>query len=354
MRIKRRKTKKIFVKDITIGGASPIVIQSMTNTDTVNIAKTLKQIKRLEQAGCQIVRVAVLNEQAAGAISKIKQRINIPLVADIHFDYRLAIASIKHGADKIRLNPGNICKRAHIEKIINEAKKNKIPIRIGLNSGSVKRTAKNSLVDDMINAGRDYLNIFKENDYDQVIFSLKTHDVLTTIEAYRRMAKLTEAPMHLGITASGLPETGIIKSSIGLGVLLLEGIGDTIRVSLTADPVEEVKVAKKILSALRLGEFGIEIISCPSCGRCTIDLISIVRKVEEKLSILDNKQCRKKIEVAVMGCMVNGPGEAKDADIGIAWGGKSGLLFRKGKKVSLVKQNELISTLIAEVRNEII
>jgi len=347
--IKRRKSRKIFVGKVAIGGNSPVVIQSMTNTDTKDVGKTVQQIKRLEQAGCELVRVAVEDEKAAWAIARIKSRISIPLIADIHFNYKLALLAIENGADKIRLNPGNITNRQQIEKIITCAKKYKVPIRIGLNSGSVKRTDKSKLADDLIKSARLYLGVFKNLNFNQIVFSVKTPDVLTTIQAYRRMAEITDAPMHLGITASGPWQNGIIKSSIGIGVLLLEGIGDTIRVSLTSDPVDETKVAKQILSSLNLRNQGIEIISCPTCSRCKIDLIKIVKQAEIKFSNFKMANLGQRIKVAIMGCVVNGPGEAKDADIGIAWTGKCGVLFKKGKKVKLVNRKELLKTLYTEV-----
>lgn len=354
MEIKRRKSKKILVGDVVIGGNSPISIQSMTKTDTRDVENTVKQIKKLEGAGCEIIRVAVEDEEAAKAIKKIKAKIKIPLVADIHFHYRLAILAMENGADKIRLNPGNISKKNQVEEVVRVAKKYKVPIRIGLNSGSVKRKEKSSLVNDLIDAGRSYLDIFKELNFDQIILSLKTPDILTTVEAYRCMAKLTAAPLHLGITAAGLPQEGMIKSSIGIGALLLEGIGDTLRVSLTSEPEEEVEVAKKILSFLNLRKFGLEIISCPACGRCNINLINVVKMIQKRLARLRLEYPNKKLKVAIMGCVVNGPQEAKEADIGVAWGGKVGILFKKGQKIKLVKENELINTLVAEVENEVV
>ncbi len=350
MEIKRRKSKKIYVGNVAIGGGSPISIQSMTTTDTKDVTRTIRQIKRLERAGCQIIRVAVPDAEAAKAIARIKQKINIPLVADIHFQPDLAMLAITNGADKIRLNPGNISKKLQIEKIIKLAERYNVPVRIGLNSGSVKRTSKAGLVADMISAALSYLDIFKKLKFEQIIFSFKSPDIVSTIAAYRQMAKLTDAPMHLGLTATGLMQNGIIKSSIAIGALLLEGIGDTMRVSLTADPVNEIEVAKKILNALNLRNSGLEFISCPTCGRCRIDLIKIIKDAEKALIASGIKYPSKKIKIAIMGCVVNGPGEARDADIGIAWGKNSGLLFKKGKKVKLVKEQELINSLLAEVR----
>jgi len=354
MKIKRRKARRVLVGDVVIGGNSPVTIQSMTCTNTADVSSTVTQIKRLEKAGCQIVRVAVLDQEQARAISKIKKKITIPLVADIHFDHRLALEAIKAGADKIRINPGNISSKKHRAMIIACAKEARIPIRVGLNSGSVKRTSGRSLVSDMLDSAQTCLGLFKKMRYDQVVLSLKTHDVLSTIEAYRRMAKRTDVPFHLGITAAGLFEDAVIKSGLGLGVLLLDGLGDTMRVSLTDDPVKEVLVAKKILGTLGLRNEGIEIISCPTCGRCTIDLINTVKKAEKALSVFKDKFKQKKIKIALMGCVVNGPGEARDADIGIAWGGKSGVLFKKGKKIRLIKENELIKTLVSEIKDEVV
>lgn len=353
MKIKRRKSRKIFVGNVAIGGNSPITIQSMTSTDTKDVNATVRQIKALERAGVEIIRVAVLDSAAALAISKIKKKINIPLVADIHFDYRLALLAIENGADKIRLNPGNIGKAQQIEAVLKAARAKKVPIRIGLNSGSVKRTKKN-IVDDMIAAALSYEKIFKKFNFKDMIFSFKTHDVLSTIEAYRKFAKLTDAPLHLGVTASGLEASGLVKSSIGIGALLLEGIGDTLRVSLTADSVKEVIAGKNILSALGLRSSGIEIISCPTCGRCMIDLIKLVEQAVKAFEPLQKKFADKKLRVALMGCIVNGPGEAKEADIGIAWGGKSGILFKKGKKIKNIDKKTLIKTLVAEVKNEMV
>lgn len=353
MKIKRRKSQKLFVGGVAIGGNAPITIQSMTSTDTKDVSATVRQIKALELAGVQIIRVAVLDNDSAIAIQEIKKKINIPIVADIHFDYRLALAAIENGADKIRLNPGNIEKSWQIEAVLKAAMKNKVPIRIGLNSGSVKRVRKN-IVDDMIAAAVSYEKIFKKFNFKDMIFSFKTHDVLSTIEAYRKFAKLTDAPLHLGVTSAGLEASGLVKSSIGIGALLLEGIGDTLRVSLTADPIKEVQAGKNILSALGLSSEGIEIISCPTCGRCTIDLIKVVEQAVKAFEPLQKKFIDKKLKVALMGCIVNGPGEAREADIGIAWGGKCGILFKKGKRIKNVDKNSLIKTLVAEVENEVV
>ncbi len=354
MQIKRRKSKKIKVGNIFIGGNAPISIQSMTTTDTCDVKATVAQIKKLEELGCQIVRVAVQDMLAATAIKSIKKKVTIPVVADIHFDYRLALMAIKNGVDKIRLNPGNIQKKSQIEAVLKQAQDKRVPIRIGLNSGSVKRSLSGGVVKDMIKAARSYERLFKQFKFTDMIFSFKTHDVLSTIEVYRRFAVLSDAPLHLGLTASGLEQEGIVKSSIALGCLLIEGIGDTLRVSLTADPIKEIEAGKRILSAVGILNEGIEIISCPTCGRCTIDLVDIVSKAEKALKPFSKKLHERKLKVAIMGCIVNGPGEAKDADIGVAWGGKSGLLFKKGKKIKLIKKSELLSTLVAEVKNEVV
>ena len=354
MRIIHRKSKKIKVGNVYIGGNSPVSIQSMTTTDTKDIGATVAQIKKLEKHGCQIIRVAVLDMKSAKAISSIKRKINIPIVADIHFDYRLALAAIESGADKIRLNPGNIQKKAHIEAVLKLALKWRVPIRIGLNSGSVKKSKSGGVVSDMIKAALSYERLFKRFKFTDMIFSFKTHEVLSTIEAYRRFTALSDAPLHLGLTATGLEADGIVKSSIALGSLLLEGIGDTLRVSLTADPVKEIEAGKRILSAVGILNEGIEIISCPTCGRCTIDLVDIVTKAEKALKPFSNKLSNRKLKVAIMGCIVNGPGEAKEADIGFAWGGKSGVLFKKGKKIKNIKKRELLKTLVAEVKNEVV
>ncbi|MCM8812881.1 MAG: flavodoxin-dependent (E)-4-hydroxy-3-methylbut-2-enyl-diphosphate synthase [Candidatus Omnitrophica bacterium] len=350
----RRNSQKIRVGDIYIGGDSPVSIQSMTTTDTRDIAATVKQIRRLERAGCQLIRVAVLNRQAAEAIAAIKRRITIPLIADIHFDYRLAIGAIRSGADKIRLNPGNIRRPEHLSAVLAAADVQQIPVRIGVNSGSVVRRPGNALVEDLVAAAVGYRDYFRGYGFDRIIFSLKTPDVATTVEAYRRIAPMTDAPLHLGVTAAGQGEAAVIKSSIGIGALLLDGIGDTLRVSLTDDPVREVEVAREILRGAQVRESGIEIISCPTCGRTRVDLISVVKQAAKKLKPLQRKFSQRKLRVAIMGCVVNGPGEAQDADIGIAWGGSSGLLFRHGRKIKHVKREELLDVLFAEVADEVV
>jgi len=356
----RKLTRQIKVGDIKIGGGAPIVIQSMTKTDTRDVIETVRQIKELESLGCEMVRVAVKDLESADAIKNIKKRINIPLVADIHFDYRLAIRSIQSGADKIRLNPGNIFDREQIETIIRFAKKNHIPIRIGLNSGSMPdpgrmRFMKNfkcSLegLEDwqaMVRYAMNYISMLEKMDFYDIIVSLKAADVLTTIKAYREFARSSNYPIHLGITAAGPVSTGLVKSSIGIGVLLLEGIGDTIRVSLTAGPEEEVIAAKNILQSLGIRRFGPDIISCPTCGRCQVDLQRIVSGLS---SILKVQPSMDMLKIAIMGCEVNGPGEAKAADIGVAFGKGKGVIFKKGKILKRVGEKDAVKELLKEIR----
>ncbi len=352
-------TKQIKVGNVKVGGGAPISIQSMTKTDTRDVSATVRQIKELEKAGCEIIRVAVKDFEAAGAIKAIKRKIKIPLVADIHFDYRLALRAIENGADKIRLNPGNIYKEDEIKEVAMAAKKRKIPIRIGANSGSIKFQIKSKAqrtegvehrAEDMVKSVLDYIKILERMDFYDIIVSLKASDVLSTIEAYRLFSKRSKYPLHLGVTAAGAFSTGIVKSSIGIGALLLEGIGDTIRVSLTGEAIEEVIAAKNILQALELRSFGPEIISCPTCGRCQVDLQGIVNKVALRITNDERrmtKNCHSKI--AIMGCEVNGPGEAKEADIGIACGKGSGVIFKKGKILKRVKENNIVKELIKTI-----
>ncbi|MBU1146794.1 MAG: flavodoxin-dependent (E)-4-hydroxy-3-methylbut-2-enyl-diphosphate synthase [Candidatus Omnitrophica bacterium] len=347
-------TKQIKVGKIRIGGGAPVVIQSMAKTDTRDVSATVKQIRQLEKAGCEIVRVAVKDFEAASAIKNIKKRIKIPLAADIHFDHRLALLAIQNGADKIRLNPGNIHKEDQIIEVAKAAKKARIPIRVGVNSGSIpspcplpkgeRVRVRGSLIDHMVKSALDYIKILEKARFYDIIVSLKASDVKATIKAYREFARKSKYPLHLGITAAGPVSTGLVKSSIGIGALLLEDIGDTIRVSLTADPCEEVVAAKNILQALGLRRFGPDIISCPTCGRCQVDLQGIVADlaISPQLSAISQKP----IKIAVMGCEVNGPGEAKDADIGIACGKKSGVIFKKGKVIKRVKEKDIVKELL--------
>lgn len=344
--IKRRKTRSVKIGDVGVGGQNPISIQSMTKTHTKDVTATVKEIKRLEKEGCEIIRVAVPDKASAEAIGKIKSRIKIPLICDIHFNYRLALASIEHGADAIRLNPGNINRKEHIEAVVKKAKKEKISIRVGVNSGSLNGPGNPilSIAHRMVQSALNYVKILEDLDFYDTIVSLKASDVPTTIGAYRWMASHCDYPFHLGVTATGLPGAGLVKSAVGIGSLLNGGIGDTIRVSLTAGPVEEVRAAKLILGSLELRRFGPEIISCPTCGRCEVDLVKIAKEVEKKM------HSRMPLKVAIMGCVVNGPGEARDADIGIACGRRSGMLFRQGKKVRKVKESKIVAELLKEIK----
>jgi 1-hydroxy-2-methyl-2-(E)-butenyl 4-diphosphate synthase len=336
--IKRRKTRQIRVGDIKIGGGAPVSIQSMTKVETSNIRAVVSQIKRLKAAGCEIVRVAVKTIKDAEAIRSIKKNIDMPVVCDIHFDHRLALKCIESGADKIRLNPGNIRKPDEISQVVRAAKKRKIPIRIGVNSGSTS--------EDFVKSAIRYIKIFEELDFRDIIISLKASDVAKTVEAYREISALCDYPLHLGVTASGPYDLGIVKSSIGIGALLLDGIGDTIRVSLTADPVEEVLAGKRILSSLGLRNFGPQILSCPTCGRCQVDLVKIVNKVAREIQDTRYDSLKSPLTIALMGCEVNGPGEAKEADIGIAFGKNSGMLFKRGKVVRRVSEENAIKELL--------
>jgi len=346
--IQRVKTRKIRAGDVFIGGDSPITVQSMTNTDTRDVTATVEQIKRLEDAGCDIIRVAVLDMQAAQAIREIKKSIRIPLTADIHFDYRLALASIESGADKIRLNPGNIGSVDKVKKVVEMAKPRGIPIRIGVNSGSVEKRilAKYGGVtpEGMVESALEHAAILEELDFHDIAISLKASSVPMTIEAYRLMAKKADYPLHIGVTEAGTFFAGTVKSAAGLGCLLAEGIGDTLRVSLTGDPTEEVRVGIELLKAMGLRKTGAEIVSCPTCGRTRIDLIKIANEVEKRL-----EGCDKYIKVAVMGCAVNGPGEAREADIGIAGGDGAALLFKKGEIVRKIPQDRIVEELLAEI-----
>ena len=340
-------TKQIRVGNVKVGGGAPISIQSMTKTDTRDVQATVREIKELEKSGCEIIRVAVKDFEAANAIKAIKRKVNLPLVADIHFDYRLALRAIENGADKIRLNPGNIYKEDEIREVAMAAKKRRIPIRVGANSGSIRNRLKaNALTGDMVKSVLDYIKILERMDFYDIIVSLKASDVSDTIEAYRLFSKKSKYPLHLGVTAAGTFSTGIVKSSIGIGALLLEGIGDTIRVSLTGDPIEEVIAAKNILQALELRSFDPEIISCPMCGRCQVNLKKIVEEISRRVQGAGYK---KQVKIAIMGCEVNGPGEAKEADIGIACGKGSGIIFKKGKILYRVKEKDIVKELFKNI-----
>ncbi len=351
----RKKTKKIKVGNIYLGGNEPIRVQSMTKTDTRDVKKTVRQIKQLEEVGCEIVRCAVPDWESAEGLRKIKKAIKIPLVADIHFDYRLALETIKQGVDKIRINPGNIGSRERVEKIVLAAKERNIPIRIGVNAGSLKkakseeRRAK-SKAEAMVDLAMEYTRFCEDIGFSSMVISLKAADVPTTLEAYRLIAKKCDYPLHLGITEAGTIVPGSIKSAVGMGILLAEGIGDTVRVSLTTtDPCEEVKVGYEILRSLGLRNYGIEIISCPTCSRCQIDLVKIVTQLEKKLSTLYSPLSTPRLKVAVMGCIVNGPGEAKDAGIGIAGGKGVGLLFKHGKPIKKIPEKDWVRTLVSKI-----
>lgn len=352
MHIKRRKTKVIKIGNVRIGGNYPVAIQSMTKCKTADILTTVKQIKDLSAIGCDIVRLAIKNSDDARALRKIKERIGIALVADIHFDWRLALEAIDSGADKIRLNPGNIYKKDQIRRIANAARLKKIPIRVGLNSGSLpgRNILGKDISDRMVKSALDYIKTLEEYDFYDIVVSLKASNIADTVNAYRKISTLCDYPLHLGVTAAGTTNTGSIKSAIAIGTLLLDGIGDTIRISLTSSPQEEVKLAKCILEVLSLRRFGPEIISCPTCGRCEVNLLKIVRDLDRRIYSLGNYQLlRLAPKIAVMGCMVNGPGEAKEADIGVAFGRKEGLLFKNGRAIKKVSVANCINYLLKGV-----
>ena len=344
----RDKTKTVRIGDRVIGGGNPVLIQSMTNTATEDVEATVSQILGLERAGCEIIRATVPTMEAAQALAKIKERIHIPLVADIHFDYKMAIAAIENGADKIRINPGNIGSRENVAAVVRAAKERNIPIRVGVNSGSLEKELVEKYhgvtAQGIVESALDKVHIIEELGYDNLVISIKSSDVMMCVEAHELLAKQTAYPLHVGITESGTVASGNIKSAVGLGIILHQGIGDTIRVSLTGDPVEEVKSAKLILRTLGLRKGGIEVVSCPTCGRTKIDLIGLANQVEKMVADIPLD-----IKVAVMGCAVNGPGEAKEADIGIAGGIGEGLLIKKGEIVKKVPETELLDTLREEL-----
>ena len=350
----RLDTKKIKVGNITIGGKNDVVIQSMCNTKSEDSDATIKQILELEKAGCELVRITIPNEESACNIEKIKQHIHIPLVADIHFDYKLAIMSAERGIDKIRINPGNIGDESKVKQVIDICKKKNIPIRVGVNSGSVSKDIINKnggkITDDAIIESLDNeIQILEKYDFNDIVISVKSSNVLSTINCYKKVAEKYNYPLHIGITEAGTIFSGTIKSSVGLGILINDGLGDTMRVSLSDNPVNEIKVAKNILKSLGLRKEGIEIISCPTCGRTNIDIVKLANNIEEKIDklLLDGKIDKNlNLKVAIMGCAVNGPGEAKEADIGIAGGNGEGLLFKKGEIIKKVKEKELEKELI--------
>ncbi len=348
MSFEKRKTREINIGGVKIGGDNPIAIQSMCNTDTRDVKATVDQIKRLENAGCEIIRVAVPDMEAAECIRDIKKSIDIPLVADIHFDYRLALRCMENGIDKIRINPGNIGSADRVKQVADMAKRNGIPIRIGVNSGSLEK----NLVEKyggvtpqgLVESALGHIKLLEENDFYDIAVSIKASNVPFSVEVYELLSDTVDYPLHVGITEAGTVWGGTVKSAVGIGAILSRGIGDTIRVSLTGDPVEEIYAAKEILKSLELRKFGVEFISCPTCGRTSIDLIKIANEVEERVRNID-----KNIKVAVMGCAVNGPGEAREADIGIAGGHGEGLIFKKGQILRKVPEDRLVEELLKEI-----
>lgn len=344
----RSKTKEVQIGNVKIGAGNPVAIQSMTNTKTEDAAATIAQIQQLEHAGCEIIRCAVPTMEAAEALREIKKNISIPLVADIHFDYRLAIAAVENGADKIRINPGNIGSRDRIQAVVDCCRERNIPIRVGVNSGSLEKELVEKYggvtAEGLVESALNQVSLIEEMDYDNLVISIKSADVLMCIRAHELIAGKTTYPLHVGITESGSVYSGSVKSALGLGAILYQGIGDTIRISLTGDPVQEVHAAKLVLQTMELRKGGIRVVSCPTCGRTQIDLIALAGRVEEMVKDFDLD-----IKVAVMGCAVNGPGEAKEADIGIAGGIGEGLLIKKGQVVKKVPEEELLETLRQEL-----
>ena len=348
--IRRKDTKPVKIGRVIIGNKNPILIQSMTKVPTKDIKATLRQIDELESAGCEIVRVAVKAIQDAKAISKIKQHSRMPLVADIHFNYKFALRSVDSGVDKIRINPGNIFKKSEWKEIAEKIKERSIPIRIGVNSGSLRENYLKRMNTEaaLARQAQDCIRAFEDFGVSNIVISLKSSDMFETINAYRKISRLYSYPLHLGVTATGLLQDGIIKSSLGIGILLREGLGDTIRVSLLGSPREEVKVARNILSSLGIRSFGPDYICCPTCGRCEVDLASKAKELSERLDKINSKNSHK-LTVALMGCMVNGPGEAKHADIGVAFGRNKGILFKKGKIIDTISQRDCIDRLVAHI-----
>lgn len=350
--ILRRQTRKIYIGKVPIGGGSPIAVQSMTNTDTRDVATTVAQIKNLQDAGCEIIRVAVLDLDAAVAIRTIRDKICIPLIADIHFDHRLAVAAMENGAQGIRINPGNLGGPEKLARVVDAAKSHVVPIRVGVNSGSIEKdllkefgypTSEKPTA--LIESAMRNVRLLEEQDFEEIKISIKSSDTLTAISGYQQLAKLTDYPLHLGVTEAGGLIAGTVKSSVALGILLHQGIGDTFRISLTRDPVEEIRVCFELLRSLKIRERGPELISCPTCGRTQIDLFSIAEEVERYVQTMKTP-----IKVAVMGCVVNGPGEAKEADIGLAGGNGVGIIFKKGKLYKKVKEKDLLETFLAELK----
>jgi len=349
MELKRRKTRQINIGGVPVGGGAPIVVQSMTKTHTWDIPSTLEQIRKLEKAGCEIVRVAVPDRESVEALGKIKKQTSIPIIADIHFDYRLALASLNKGVDGLRINPGNIGARDKVQKVVNAAKEREIPIRIGVNSGSIEKDVlkkySGATSEAMVESALHHVRILEDMDFFHLKISLKASDVNRTLNAYRLLAEKVDYPFHAGITEAGSLIRGTVKSSVGLALLLNLGLADTIRVSLTAPPEEEVRVGFLILSSLGLRSSGPNIVSCPICGRCDVDLFNISQRIEKDIDCL-----KEDIDVAIMGCMVNGPGEAKEADIGLACGKGKGVVFKKGKLSRQLKEDEIVTEFVAEVK----
>lgn len=348
--MQRRKTKRIMVGNVPVGGDSPITVQSMTNTITKDVTSTVNQIKELEREGCHIIRAAITDLDDAKAIREIKKNISIPFIADIQFDYKLAIAAAENGADCLRINPGNIGSLQKVKEVVKCCKERSIPIRIGVNSGSIKKEYLEKYngvnANSIVYSALEQVRLLEDMDFTEIKISLKASDVSLTIEAYEKMSQMVDYPLHLGVTEAGPKLRGIVKSAIGIGTLLSKGIGDTIRVSLTGDPIEEVRVGREILRSLGLLEEGVDIISCPTCGRTKIKLIKLVEEAEDKL-----KDIKRPLKVAIMGCPVNGPGEAREADIGIAGGDGVGIIFKKGKVIKKVKEEFLIDELMKEIDN---
>lgn len=350
MSYKRRCSREVSVGNVKIGGNNPISVQSMTTTDTRDSISTIKQIKELEKEGCDIVRIAVPDMEAAKNISNIKKEVNIPIIADIHFDYRLALEAINQGVDGIRINPGNIGSIEKVKMVVEKCKEKNLKIRIGVNGGSLEKELLekygSATSEALVESALNHVKILEDLEFYNIVISLKSTDIYKTIDAYKLISEKVDYPLHIGITESGSIKKGTIKSSIGVGALLLNGIGDTLRISLTGDPVEEIYVGKEILRSLDLLNDKIKVISCPTCGRCNIDLINIVNEVEDKIENIE-----KNITVAIMGCAVNGPGEARDADIGIAGGKGEGLLFKKGEIIKKIKGDNLVDELINEIKS---
>lgn len=353
----RRKTRRVLCGGVPIGGGAPVTIQSMTNTDTRDAAATLRQIRELEEAGCEIVRVSVPDHEAAEAFKEIRKGTELPLVADIHFDYRLAVEAIRAGADKVRINPGNIGGRERVRAVIDAAKERRIPVRIGVNSGSIEKDILASFggptAEGLVESALRNAALVEEMGFEDIVLSVKSSDVIMNYRAYLQLSDRSDYPLHIGVTESGTPSTGIIKSSVGLGALLLAGVGDTMRVSLTADPVKEIPVAREILKNTGHFDGGIDFVSCPTCSRCKTDLTAIADGIMSQLGGIENQMLKKrmpKIKVAVMGCAVNGPGEASDADFGVACGEKKGVFFRNGEIVDTVREEQITERIVSEVR----